>query len=66
MHSPPCNGCDCDGHCLLMWTQAYQWDDDKTVVSWLESQLEGRNGSSLLLDNIRCLHKDHVLADVKQ
>ena len=51
---------------MLLWTQAYQWEDDKTVVSWLESQLEGYDGSSLLLDNIRCLHKDHVVARLKE
>ena len=57
---------DTSGDCLLLWTQAYQWEDDKTVVSWLESQLEGHGGSSLLLDNIRCLHNDHVVARLKE
>ncbi|XP_076466128.1 acetyl-CoA carboxylase-like isoform X2 [Babylonia areolata] len=44
---------------------AYQWEDDQKVVSWLEGQLEGE-GQSLLLDNIQCLHKDHVKAHVKR
>ncbi|KAK7108725.1 hypothetical protein V1264_016404 [Littorina saxatilis] len=45
---------------------AYQWDDDKRVVEWLETQLEGKDGHSLLLANMRCMQKDNIFAHVKQ
>lgn len=47
---------------------AYMWEDDKKAVEWLEKQLqEGENGGcSLLLENIRCLHRDGILAHIKE
>jgi acetyl-CoA carboxylase/biotin carboxylase 1 len=37
------------------------WEDNRAVVEWLSSQLNGTSGKSVVLDNIKCLCRDAVL-----
>ncbi|XP_052244589.1 acetyl-CoA carboxylase-like isoform X1 [Dreissena polymorpha] len=43
---------------------AYQWEEDQAVVSWLSSHLAQGPSASLLQENIRCLQRDHVIRQV--
>ncbi|XP_076444830.1 LOW QUALITY PROTEIN: acetyl-CoA carboxylase-like [Babylonia areolata] len=45
---------------------AYQWEDDVKAVDWLQSQLQRKEGCTLLTDNIRCLHKDRVTTQLRR
>ncbi|CAC5416434.1 ACACA [Mytilus coruscus] len=43
---------------------AYKWEDDKAAVEWLlEQKKDGADNS--IDDNIRCLHREHVLQKVR-
>ncbi|KAH9518467.1 hypothetical protein Btru_016869 [Bulinus truncatus] len=40
----------------------YQYEDDRLTVDWLNAQLED---SSAVMENIRCLQRDHVLSQIR-
>ncbi|XP_055889242.1 acetyl-CoA carboxylase-like isoform X3 [Biomphalaria glabrata] len=40
----------------------YQYEDDKLTVDWLTSQMEE---NSAVMENIRCLQRDHVLSQIR-
>ncbi|GFR75467.1 acetyl-CoA carboxylase [Elysia marginata] len=42
---------------------AYQYEDDKVSVDWLEKQVAGEN--TTVMENISCLQREHVLESVK-
>ncbi|KAK3798057.1 hypothetical protein RRG08_034617 [Elysia crispata] len=42
---------------------AYQYEDDKVSVDWLEKQLAEDN--TIVMENIRCLEREHMLESVK-
>ncbi|WAR06945.1 ACAC-like protein [Mya arenaria] len=45
---------------------AYQWEEDKAVVEWLEIQISDTPGrKSLVQDNMGCLRRDHMLLQVR-
>ena len=54
-----CNGC-----VVLVYLQAYQWENDTAVTEWLLEQHDGTNGN-LLNENIRCLQRDHALSQIR-
>lgn len=46
--------------------KAYQYEDDKLVVEWLEKQIKDNSDSSAVMENIRCLQRDHVLSQIRK
>ena len=44
---------------------AYKWEDDKAAVEWLLKQKEDGAENNSIDDNIRCLHREHVLQQVR-
>ena len=46
--------------------QAYKWEDDKAAVEWLLKQKEDGAENNSIDDDIRCLHREHVLQQVRR
>ncbi|XP_078663986.1 acetyl-CoA carboxylase-like isoform X7 [Branchiostoma floridae x Branchiostoma belcheri] len=45
--------------------KAYEWDNNQSVVQWLEAQLSEEEPHSVIKDNINCLKRDHVLQQIR-
>ena len=43
----------------------FEWEDDKAAVEWLLKQKEDGAENNSIDDNIRCLHREHVLQQVR-
>ncbi|BFZ10005.1 hypothetical protein BsWGS_13044 [Bradybaena similaris] len=44
---------------------AYQYEDDKRVVEWLEVQIKDSIENNAVMENIRCLQRDSVLSQIR-
>ncbi|XP_048240447.1 acetyl-CoA carboxylase-like isoform X4 [Haliotis rufescens] len=44
---------------------AYLYEDDKAAVGWLVDQLDENQEKNTVLENIRCIQRDHVLQQVR-
>nr|WDE40200.1 acetyl-CoA carboxylase [Tegillarca granosa] len=45
--------------------KAYLWEDDKAVVNWLTKEMDETASNSSVVENIRCLQREHVLQQVR-
>lgn len=45
--------------------QGYRWDNNETVVHWLEEQLGKEKEESVLFYNLHCVKKDAVINQIK-
>ncbi|CAL1538931.1 unnamed protein product [Lymnaea stagnalis] len=43
----------------------YQYEDDKLTVEWLEEQMKDITDNNAVMENIRCLQRDHVLSQIR-
>ncbi|KAJ8315639.1 LOW QUALITY PROTEIN: hypothetical protein KUTeg_007789 [Tegillarca granosa] len=46
-------------------SKAYLWEDDKAVVNWLTKEMDETASNSSVVENIRCLQREHVLQQVR-
>ncbi|XP_041352027.1 acetyl-CoA carboxylase-like isoform X1 [Gigantopelta aegis] len=44
---------------------AYLWEDDKEVVTWLLAQLDEKTHTKSVFENIKCLQRDHAMQQVR-
>lgn len=52
---------------LLCIVQAYLWDNNEEVVSWLEKQLAEEEGARSVIDeNIKYIRRDHILKQIRR
>lgn len=45
-------------------SEGYKWDNNETVVNWLEEQLQKNN--SVISYNIHCVKKDALMNKIKE
>ena len=51
----------------LIFIQAYLWEDNKSVVEWLHSQLDGDKwNASTLRENIKSVQRDYVIQQIRK
>ncbi|KAL5009691.1 hypothetical protein ScPMuIL_011996 [Solemya velum] len=43
----------------------YLWEDDKAIVEWLVEQKDEGSGKNSIVENIKCLQREHVLQRVR-
>lgn len=51
---------------ILIYEQAYLWENNEAVVSWLLTQLsEERRDRSVVANNLHCVKKDAIIQQIK-
>ncbi|XP_064618157.1 acetyl-CoA carboxylase-like isoform X2 [Liolophura sinensis] len=45
---------------------SYQWENDEAAVAWLDDQLNGEPTKKSVIENLRCLQREHVTQQIRK